>query len=443
MTIPLETIFALASGAGRAGIAVLRISGPRAGMALSSLTGVMPKPRTAHLCRLCDPQDGTLLDEALVLWFPAPNSFTGEDVVELHLHGGRAVIDGVAAVLGASEGLRLAEPGEFTKRAFLNGKMDLTAAEGLADLIEAETPAQRKQALRQSGGALAILYDGWAERLKQALAHFEAAIDFSDEDLPAGIEGAVRSDMVALAGEMAVHLDDGRGGERLRDGVHVAILGAPNVGKSSLLNRLAQRDAAIVSEMAGTTRDVIEVHLDLGGYPVILADTAGLRSTDDAIEAQGVARAHAQAERADLKVFVLDSQNLQAPNDLGLIDADTIVVANKVDLVPLAPGTVMAGYPVMGVSAQTEEGLSALVDTISQKIGHSQENTEAPQLTRQRHREAVTHAYDCLVRFGQITQTDLAAEDLRLALRAMGRLTGRVDVEDLLDVIFRDFCIGK
>ena len=273
--IPTETIFAEATAPGLAGVAMVRLSGPAAGTALKRLSGALPPARLARRARLRDPATGEVLDDALVLWFPAPHSFTGENVAELQLHGGRAVVAGVLEALGGLDGLRPAEPGEFSRRAFVNGKMDLTAAEGLADLVAAETAAQRRQALRQLDGELGRLYDGWRERLMGALAHAEAAFDFADEELPNDLFASVQEVTDRVAVEIAAHLDDERRGERLRAGVSVAIIGPPNAGKSSLLNRLAQRDVAIVTEIAGTTRDVIEVHLDLAGAPVVVADTAG------------------------------------------------------------------------------------------------------------------------------------------------------------------------
>ncbi|MAN79235.1 MAG: tRNA uridine-5-carboxymethylaminomethyl(34) synthesis GTPase MnmE, partial [Magnetovibrio sp.] len=299
-----HTIFALASGGARAGVAVIRLSGPGAAAALTALAPGKPlaDPRRAVLRALRDPATGEVLDQALVLFFPGPGSFTGEDVAEFHLHGGPAVVEGVLAALGQVAGLRPAEAGEFTRRAFLNGKLDLTQAEAIADLVAAETSEQRRQALDQAAGALGQIYEGWRARLIAAIAHVEAGIDFADEDLPEDIDRAARDALAALAGEIAAHLDDGRRGERLRAGVHLALLGRPNAGKSTLLNLLAGRDAAIVSETAGTTRDVIEVHLDLGGVPVIVADTAGLRDSADAVEREGVRRAAARADWADLKL---------------------------------------------------------------------------------------------------------------------------------------------
>jgi tRNA modification GTPase len=438
MTGP-ATIFALASGAGAAGVAVVRVSGPGAGAALAALTGrPLPRPRVATRRRLVDPGTAETLDEALVLWMPGPASFTGEDVVELHIHGGRAVVAGVVEALGRRAGLRPAEPGEFTRRAFETGRMDLTAAEAVADLVAAETAAQRRQALRQMGGALARLYDGWRERLVRALAHVEAAIDFPDEDLPGGILGAATGEVAALEVAIGAHLDDGGRGERLRAGVSVAIVGAPNAGKSSLLNALAGRDVAIVSARAGTTRDVIEVHLDLAGCPVILADTAGLRETDDEIEAEGVRRARARAAAADLMVALFDATTAPDEATRALVGPETIVVRSKADLG--APHGEIGG---LLVSARTGAGLAELLARLTAAVTDRFAAADQPALTRARHRSALTEARDALARSRSARLPELAAEDLRLAARALGRITGRIDVEDLLDVIFRDFCIGK
>jgi tRNA modification GTPase len=442
-----DTIFALSSAPGRAAIAVVRVSGPRAGAALERLSRRhCPAPRRASLRRLYEPASDAPIDSALVLWLPGPASETGEDTVELHLHGGRAVIDAVLDALAACPGLRPAEPGEFSRRAFLHGRLDLTQAEGLADLIAAETAAQRRQAVRQMDGALARLYDGWRDRLVGALAHLEAAIDFPDEDLPAGIMDAVCHQITLLQNDIAQHLDDSHVGERLRDGLAIAIVGAPNVGKSSLLNRLARREAAIVSATAGTTRDVIEVRLDLFGYPVLLLDTAGLRPAGDEVEAEGVRRALARAAEADLKLAVLDATRplAEAAETTQLIDNTTLIVANKCDLPEAAPPASLAGRPVLAISATTGDGIPALLETMRVAVASLLERqTPAPPLTRQRHRRALEDCRDALVRARAAPSPELAAEDLRLAARALGRITGRVDVEDLLDVIFREFCIGK
>ncbi len=433
------TIYALASGRGRAGIAVVRLSGNQSDSALRALAGRLPPPRHAARVSLRCPKEGVLLDEALALRFPGPASYTGEDVAELHLHGGPATIRAVLGALARLPGLRLAEPGEFTRRAFDNGRMDLTAAEGIADLVAAETEAQRRQALAQAGGALQQLYDAWSARLTRLLAWREAEIDFADEPLPDDLQAEIMQAATALAAEMAARLDDGRRGERLRDGVRIAVIGAPNAGKSSLVNALARRDAAIVSAEAGTTRDVLDVHLELDGWPVVLSDTAGLRDTRDAVEREGVRRARQAAAAADLRLLVVDAT--AGPDLAGgqMPDADLIVL-NKADLCLAAPPPGPAG--AIAVSALTGAGLPQLLQRLSALAAGQFDRAEAVVITRARHREALTEALEHLRRGLTAPETDLAAEDWRLALRALGRITGRVGVEDLLDVIFRDFCIG-
>jgi tRNA modification GTPase len=435
-----DTIFAPATAAGRAAIAVLRLSGPTTAAALRALAGDLPPPRTVRRRRLTDPATRELLDDALILWFPAPASFTGEDVAELHLHGSRAVLAAVVGALGRL-GLRLAEPGEFTRRAFLNGKLDLTQAEAIADLAAAETEAQRRQALRQLDGELGGLYRDWAQRLTRVLAHLEAAIDFPDEDVPPEVEDRAHTEIRTLAGEISRHLADGRRGERLRDGIMVAIVGPPNAGKSSLLNRIARREAAITSPVPGTTRDIVEVAIDLAGYPVVLADTAGLRESDDPVEKEGLRRAHHRAAEAEIRLFVFDARN---PAEAAGADAwpgpDTLLVANKMDL--LAPGRDDRTGAALPVSALTGAGLDALLKQLGARVSASY-RSEAPVLTRARHRQALEDAAASLARALAADLPELRAEDLRLALRSLGHITGTVDVEDLLDVIFRDFCLGK
>jgi tRNA modification GTPase len=452
-----DTIYAPATAAGRAAVAVLRVSGPRADAALAALTGrPLPPPRVATLRKLTDPVRGEPLDEALVLWFPGPRSFTGEDMAELHLHGGRAVLAGVVAALAALPGLRLAEPGEFTRRAFDAGKLDLAEVEGIGDLIAAETEAQRRQALRQLAGELGRLTESWRARLLRALAHAEAEIDFPDEDVPGGLIAALGPVLRDLAAEIRRQLADDRRGERLRDGVSIAIVGPPNAGKSSLLNRLARREAAIVAATAGTTRDVVEVQLDLDGYPVVVADTAGLRdlegrdvegasSAHDEIEREGMRRALARAEAADLKLLVLDAtQPAIDPAIQALADANTIVVANKIDAAAGAAPK-LPGYPGYAISAKTGAGLDRLLAALSAAVATrlGAADTTAPVITRARHREVLTACAAALDRALAGTEAELIAEDVRLAARALGRITGRVGVEDVLDLIFREFCIGK
>ncbi|HAC58300.1 MAG TPA: tRNA uridine-5-carboxymethylaminomethyl(34) synthesis GTPase MnmE [Rhodobiaceae bacterium] len=435
----MNTIYALSTAPGRAGVAVIRISGEGAREAVTALTGEAPgRPREAKLRRFRDPESGAPLDLGLLLFFEAPASFTGEDVAELHIHGGRAVVAAMLRALGHMHFLRAAEPGEFTRRAFEHGKLDLTAVEGLADLIDAETEAQRVQALRQMEGALGKLYESWRARLVKALAYAEAEIDFPDEEVPGDLLAKLGPEIHALASEIAAHLDDGRKGERLRDGVEVAIVGPPNAGKSSLLNRLAGREAAIVSEEAGTTRDVLEVRLDIAGVPVTLADTAGLREAANAIEREGVRRALARAEAADLRLVLVAPG---AGGDFSLAREGDIRVVNKLDLDAEVP------EGAIGISALTGQGLDALEAALREKIGAAYEAQEHPLITRARHREGLSDCAASLARAGEALEAgrdaELVAEDLRLAARALGRITGRVDVEDLLDVIFRDFCIGK
>ena len=439
------TIYAFSTAAGRAPIAVLRVSGPAAADSIRHLTGRdPPKPRMAALRRIS--VRGERIDDALVLWFPGPKSETGEDMAEFHLHGGRAItaaaLDGLAEV----PSLRPAGPGEFTRQAFDNGRLDLTQAEAVADLVEAETTAQRRQALRQMDGELARLYDTWRERLLGTLAPLEAAIDFPEEDLPATVIGQVRCDVLWLQKGITLHIDDKRQGERLREGFAVAILGAPNAGKSSLLNFLARREAAIVSARAGTTRDVIEVHLDMAGYPVILADTAGLRASADEIEAEGVRRAIARASTADLKLILFDGALWPAVDaqSRGLIDADSLVLVSKADLATaLPPNPAVSGHPAMAISIKTGAGTDELLRRLELLVVNRLAPGEAPGLTRQRHREALEECRAALGRAAGAAGLELMGEDLRLAARALGRITGRVDVEEILDRIFREFCIGK
>jgi tRNA modification GTPase len=543
MTEPGPTIFALSSGRGPAAIAVVRISGPRAGAALKALTGKVPKARQAALVRVRDSRSQEPIDEALALWFPAPGSETGEDVAELQLHGGRAVIAATLAALGSIEGLRPAEAGEFTRRAFENGKLDLTAVEGLADLVAAETQGQRRQALRQMQGALGARAESWRARLIRALALAEAAIDFSDEaDVPADVMTPALQLARELESEIAAALADGRRGERLREGLTVAIAGPPNAGKSTLLNRIARREAAIVSPYAGTTRDVIEVHLDLDGWPVTLLDTAGIRATQDPVELEGVRRARERAAAADLVLWVVDAsaagsqpvipgceptgprtarpddklrERTRNPDDSsetspgsrarpfeatrndsdrrpGPLDENTNgqpppgpplwLIRNKIDLLTKSDQKNESVYQLkarsesklninkafknmvtdgltqrnetefitneseFNISAATSEGLDALFTQLARHAKNFLAGGEPALVTRERQRRALEDALAALRRAmapSLAGRDELLAEELRLAARALGRLIGRVDVEDILDVIFRDFCIGK
>lgn len=450
-----DTIVALATGAGRAGVAVIRLSGPAAGATLTALTARdLPKPRMATREAFCDPRTGVSLDDGLALWFPGPHSFTGEDVVELHIHGGPAVIAAVIDAALSQPGVRLAEPGEYTRRAFENGKLDLAEAEGLADLVDAETEGQRRQALRQRRGALSAVYEGWRGRLIEAAALIEAEIDFPDEDIPGALAQRAGPILQGLADDMGAHLDDAHRGERIRDGFRIAIIGPPNAGKSSLLNALAQREAAIVSDIPGTTRDVVEVRLVMAGYPVWIADTAGLREAADAIEAEGVRRALARAEEADLRLGLVDGQS-DAAEAVAIADRlrpGDLLVSTKRDI-PHGAAFYEAfqiyedrglDYPAW-VSVRTGEGLAELEASIAKRVTEALGREEAPVLTRARHRRLVEEARSALLRAIPALDIgpELAAEDLRVAADQIGRLTGRIDVEDLLGEIFSSFCIGK
>ena len=437
-----DTIYALATPAGRSGVAVVRISGPNARAALAALTDRdLPKPRVATLRRLIG-KDEVPIDDALALWFPAPRSFTGEDVAELHLHGGPAVIAATLAALSVQQGLRLAEPGEFTRRAFDHDKLDLAQVEGIADLIAAETEMQRRQALRQAEGALSRRLETWRTDLARVLARLEAYIDFPDEDLPQQLLTSIEHEIGQIADTLGQELA-GHAAERLRDGLTIASLGAPNVGKSSIINKLSQREAAIVSSIAGTTRDVIEVRMDVAGYPVTLADTAGLRASADEIEAEGVRRALGRAEHADLKLLVFDGGSWPGvdPETAKLIDDQAICVVNKADLLREPEPVAVEGRAALKLSCKTGLGFDAVVGEIAGRAKGAMSGGEV--LTRARHRAAVGEAKAALDRARVAGQLELKAEDLRLAVRAIGRIAGRVDVEEVLDLIFKEFCIGK
>lgn len=447
MTDSFETIFALASGSGRAGVAVVRVSGPAAGavlLALAPSLTALPPARELRRVNLFESESSppALIDDAMAVFFQGPASFTGEDVVEFHVHGGMAVLDSLFASL-VRLGCRPAEAGAFSRRAFLNGKMDLTSVEAVADLVDAETEAQRRQALTQLGGALARLYDGWRDSLIKAMAFAEARIDFAEEDIPDDLRCRSFEAIAGVLRDLEAHLEDGGVGERIRRGVRIALTGAPNVGKSSLLNRLARRDAAIVSDIAGTTRDVIEVPMDLGGYAVTVVDTAGLRETGDAVEQEGVRRARAAAADADLRICLVDATAPLSPDP----GADGLLVVNKTDLAPNWKTNDLPGDAV-GISAKSGEGMDALLAVLTDRVRTltASSHSETPPLTRARHRsalEACRTALQRIVSAGADGAEDLMAEDLRLAAEALGRLTGRIDVEDVLDRIFRDFCIGK
>ena len=431
-----DTIFAPASAPGRSAVAVIRVSGPATRDALARIAGRIPEPRRATLASLR--HDGAVLDRALALWFPGPASFTGEDSAEFQLHGGRAVVAAVLRALAAVPGCRPAEPGEFTRRAFLNGKLDLGAVEGLADLIDAQTEAQRRQALRQLEGALGRWVEGLREDLLSALALAEGAIDFADEDdLVASVQAELGRLVDGVSRRIAAELAREGRGLRLRDGLAVAIAGPPNAGKSTLLNALAGREVAIVSAEAGTTRDAVTVDLELGGYPVQLIDTAGLRETGDPVEREGIARARARAASADLVLWLHAADQPAAP---AVETAGTVwVVATKADLGGAEPGD-------HRVSALTGAGLEGLVAALGRFAAGALVDGEGAVVTRLRHRIALEHAAAHLGRIGAWQggrDLELVAEDLRGAVAALAGLVGRIGNEDVLGAIFARFCIGK
>ncbi|GGH29137.1 tRNA modification GTPase trmE [Cribrihabitans marinus] len=428
----MDTIFALATAQGKAGIAVIRISGPQARRVVEDLSGVQPPERGMTLRTLRDP-DGNRLDDALILTFTAPASFTGEDVAELHLHGSTAVVAQVLRILSDHDALRMADPGEFTRRALENGKMNLTQVEGLADLIDSETEAQRKQAQAVLSGKLGHLADRWRRDLIRAASLLEAVIDFADEEVPTDVTPEVRELLQGVLGDLDREVAGSRIAERIRTGFEVAIVGPPNAGKSTLLNALSGRDAAITSEYAGTTRDIVEVKMELGGLPVTLLDTAGLRDTGDYVEGLGIARAKERAARADLRVFLSDTLD---GLDVAMTEGD-IHVRPKADL---------AGGASDGVSGLTGQGMDRLVDDIARIL--SDRSSGAALATRERHRLAMSDARDYLIAAQEVLESgperyDIAAEELRSAIRKLEFLVGRVDVESLLDEIFSSFCLGK
>ena len=440
-----DTIFAPATAPGRAALAVVRLSGPSTGKAVAALAGALPAPRRASLRTLRD-EGGAVIDEALILWFPAPASYTGEDCAELHLHGGLAVVEAAVEAL-AELGLRLAEPGEFTRRAFQNGRLDLAQAEAVADLVDAETTAQARQALDQLGGGLSRRYDAWRELLIESLAVLEAAVDFPDEDLPEDVAARARPHLRELLGDLQAALGDADRGRRVREGFRIALIGAPNAGKSSLLNALAGRDAAIVTATPGTTRDVIEVPLVVAGYKVLLADTAGVRDTAEAIEAEGVRRARAWAEEADLRLWVVDASESGGHwrEASGLARPEDLLVFSKSDLARGADALAASGgdLEALSLSVMSKADMAALRAWLEARVVSALSGAEFPAATRLRHAESLTEAADRVARALDQVEPELAAEDVRLAARALERISGRVDPEAVLDRVFSSFCIGK
>jgi tRNA modification GTPase len=449
-----DTIFALATAPGRAAVAVLRLSGPGVAAALAALTGrARAAPRHATLRTLRRPAGG-VLDQALTIWFPGPHSYTGEDAAELHLHGGSAVVDGVVEAL-AQLGLRPAEPGEFTRRAFERGKLDLAQAEAVADLVDAETGAQRTQALAQLDGELGRRHAAWREALAEAQAVLEAAVDFPDEDLPEAVATEAAPIVGRLIAEIEAALDDAGRGERVREGFRIAIIGAPNAGKSSLLNALAGRPAAIVTATAGTTRDVIETPIDLAGYRVLLADTAGLRETNDPIEAEGVRRALAWGRSAALRLLVVDGSSAEAGWRQAAAEAQPgdVCVLSKRDLGPGSAAAAARAWAetrrlaVVDLSLISGTEVGSLRQTLSARVAAALSGAEFPAATRERHRRDLTQAQAHLARardaLAGATAVELAAEDVRLASRSLARISGRIDAEEVLGRVFARFCIGK
>lgn len=432
MTLVNDTIFALASAPGKSGVAVVRVSGPMVPDVSLALCGILPEPRLATL-KLIRDSEGVRVDQSLVLYFPAGNSFTGEDVLEIHTHGSVAVVNRLLRVLGDMSGLRLAEAGEFTRRALENGCMDLAQVEGLSDLIEAETEAQRRQALRVLSGDLGDLAEKWRSDLIRAAALIEATIDFADEEVPVDVTPEVNALLEAVSRDLSKQIIGVETAERIRTGFEVAIVGAPNVGKSTLLNAIAGRDAAITSEYAGTTRDVIEVRMDLGGLPVTLLDTAGLRDTDDHVEGIGIELAKKRAELADLRIFLVEAGQ---PPELNPLPGDLTLIA-KADTLDSVSGA---------ISGKTGQGVPELISAVQAELSERTGNLGVA--TRERHRTAMVRATDSLAAGKAVLslgpeQYDIAAEELRTAIRALDSIVGRVDVENLLDEIFSSFCIGK
>lgn len=444
-----STIYALSTVYGKSGVAVVRISGASALETVRRMTALPLEKlgsRQAHFVKLTSARTGSLLDHSLLLYFPAPHSFTGEDIVELHIHGSRAVIASVLDSLSVLPDYRLAEPGEFSKRAFYNRKMDLTEAEGLADLIDAETAEQQKYALRQMEGSLKNLYDGWRNQLVTLLAHLEAYIDFPDEELPPDLISVMMNDVFKLRSAIEEHLQDNNSGERLRDGFRVVIVGAPNAGKSSLLNAVARRDAVIVSDIAGTTRDAIDIHLDLGGYPVIFTDTAGLREAEEAIEQQGIAMAWRKIEDADLIISLFDASqdSVQVFDKLKKsYQNKMLLVANKIDKLTSEQCSHLKKQDCLLISAKQAQGIGELLETITRRIASKFTAGSNLLITRARYREALQKTADSLQRFSFEKPIELTAEDIRLAARELGKITGHIEVDEILDKIFGSFCIGK
>ena len=442
------TIFALSTGPGISGIAIIRISGPEARLAIEQLTGKpVPRPRYAKVRKIKKTSTSDLIDEGIILWFPAPESYTGEDMAEIQVHGSKAVIDAIHTSLSKIKNCRLAEPGEFTKLAFQNGKINLLKAESIADLISSETEIQRQQAIRVMSGKTAIEFNFLREKLLKILSYVEAKIDFPDEDLPENILKKIKKNSDEVINKIRKILDDQKVGERIREGFKIAIVGPVNAGKSSLINHFANRDVAIVSETAGTTRDVIETHLNLDGYPVIISDTAGIREVKNEIEQKGIKLSLKKAAEADLKLIVVDAKTVDFTGILkDLLDQNAILVLNKSDLIFKDLGEELKAFDHVIISIKENKNLDKLVLKIKNNLKNKFISSEDILITRERHRQHLMHCLEHLNNFNDKNDTedfDKAAEDLRLATRYLGMIVGKVDVEEILGSIFKDFCIGK
>ena len=442
------TIYALSSGPGISGVAVIRVSGKSTTKVIKILTGShLPKPRVATLKKFNKNGGKEMIDEGVIIWFPGPNSYTGEDLAEFHVHGSRAVIAAMHSAISKIKNCRLAEPGEFTKRAFQNGRINLLKAESIADLISSETEIQRKQALKIMNGKSSDKFNLWREKLLKILSHVEAKIDFPEEDLPKNIIKEIQKTSGTIIKEIKKTMNDQKVGERIREGFKIAIVGPPNSGKSSLLNYLSKRDAAIVSEIAGTTRDVIETHLNLDGYPVIVSDTAGIRSSKNEIEKKGIKIALKRAEDADLKLVIVSAKNVDFTSVLEkLLTKNAILVINKSDLIKKKLNNKLKKYEYVLISIKEDSNLNKLIIKIKSKLKNKFTTTEDILITRERHRQNLLNCVQHLEKFQKkksVQDFDKAAEDLRLATRHLGMIVGKVDVEELLGSIFNDFCIGK
>lgn len=437
----MPTIFAPITFPSKAGITVLRISGVKARECLQILdVRNIPLANQIRFCKIFDPQNGELLDETMIAFFQAPHSFTGEDVAEISIHASSFILKKLIRILSEIPDVRLAQPGEFSKIAFLNNKLDLVQAEAIPDLINAETEAQHKQALKQLQGDLGKIYEDWRFRIIEISALTESCIDFPDEDLPQNIIRELSSKLDNLKQEIAAHIDDNKRGQKIKDGLSLAIIGSPNAGKSSLLNFLAKSEVAIVSEIAGTTRDVIEIHLEIAGVAVKIADTAGIRTSSDLIEQEGIKRARKKAAEADIKILVIDAINPQQHDDL--IDENTILVLNKIDL--LKNENVLQGFPdAVKISITQNFNTGMLLEKLEEKVLEILPNQSAPLITQERYRQSLINAVEYLQNFSLNKNIELAAEDLRLAAYEISKITGRINVDDILDVIFSKFCIGK